>query len=103
MKPSAAVDFNPKTASAAARNSSRSNPGRQLRQVLDAQLLAITAAKQPDLEPKDLAQLLRAHADYTRLVSELTGRGKPKSVPARNDPTAKPAKSKPVTPTETPQ
>jgi hypothetical protein len=84
--PVAGVKFNHSNAPAAARNSHRLRPGHQLRQMLDAQQSALASALSEETEEKNRAALMRAYHDLTRLIMDWTGQGKPKPVPAKNEP-----------------
>ena len=67
---------------------------RPLTQALNTRDFLYHRLQTEQLEPADHAKLTRAWMEACSLVRELQGYGKPKSVPARNDPDAKPRKAK---------
>lgn len=67
---------------------------RPLTQALDTRDYLYHRLQTEHLNPSDHAKLTRAWQEACSLVRMLQGYGPPKSVPARNDPGAKPRKTK---------
>ena len=94
--PSAETQFTPDTASAMAKRARKPRGPVALRQLYDFRDHLHSRLNDPNLTAKDSAALARAYKDISAQIMDMQGQGKPKPVPARNDPGTKAPKRKTV-------